>query len=79
MRRLSFPFERRPLLKLSRREVFTILAALQYWREEMLPHGRAIMQPYLKYAGRARVAPLNESELSHLSDRFRAYLRSLTS
>lgn len=32
----------------SKGETATILAAMLYWREEVVPHGRAIMRPYFK-------------------------------
>lgn len=51
----------------SRREVATLLAALTYWREEMCPHGRAIMRPYFRAVGYDQVTPLNRTEIVRLS------------
>jgi hypothetical protein len=42
---------RRLFQMLSKREAATILAALQFWREEMCPHGPTIMRPYFKAVG----------------------------
>ena len=57
----------------SKRETATILAALVYWREEeVVPHGRAIMRPYLKAVGLPRVRPLSADEIIKLSARLRA-------
>lgn len=53
----------------NKRETATILAALLYWREEMVPHGRAIMRPYFKAIGMARAKPLTGAEIDRLSRR----------
>jgi hypothetical protein len=57
---------------LSKREAATILASLLYWREEMCPHGPAIMRPYLKAVGFPRAKPLSSDEIVSLSKRLRA-------
>lgn len=59
------------------RETATILAALQYWREEMCPHGRAIMGPYFRTAGCEPFTPLNRTEIARLSARLKSHLKSL--
>jgi hypothetical protein len=41
---------------LDARETTTILAALLYWREEMCPHGREVMQPYFDTVAPRRAA-----------------------
>lgn len=51
------------------REAATLLAALQYWREEIVPHGRAIMRPYLRDLNLDHVTPLNKREIAKLSAR----------
>lgn len=56
----------------SKRETATILAALLYWREEMVPHGRAIMRPYFQAIGRSRTKPLTDPEIERLSQQLRA-------
>lgn len=58
----------------SKREVATLLAALLYWREEMVPHGRAIMRPYFRAIGMAQVKPLSPTEIETLADRLRTDL-----
>ena len=59
------------------RELATLLAALQFWQEEMSHHGRWIMRPYLNDVGCERVTPLNRSELARLSARLQAHLKTL--
>jgi hypothetical protein len=56
------------------REVATILAALHYWREEMIPHGPSIMRPYFKIIGFPRARPLSAEEVFALSQRLIAGL-----
>ena len=57
---------------LTLRETATILAALQYWCEEMCPHGRGIMRPYFKTIGFPRAVPLSAEEIVRLSQRLRS-------
>ena len=64
------------LLKLSQREVCTLLAALLYWQEETVPHGRHIMRPYFRQLGFPHAVPLNRRELARLSDRLQKQLSS---
>ena len=59
------------------RETATIVAALIYWREEMCPHGRAIMGPYFLTAGCDQFTPLNRTEIARLSARLKTHLKSL--
>lgn len=54
------------------RELATLLAALQFWKEEMSPHGRAIMRPYFSDVGFEQVTPLNVKELARLMQRLRS-------
>lgn len=61
----------------SLREAATLLAALQYWREEMCPHGRAIMRPYFHAIGCDQLTPLNRTEIARLSSRLKSHLKSL--
>lgn len=56
---------------LSPRELQTLAAAIVFWREEMLPHGRRIMAPYFRRLGAATTMPLNRRELEQLFSRFR--------
>ena len=51
---------------LTKRELATLLAALRYWREEMSPHGRAIMAPYFRQLRLDRVRPLHIGEIDIL-------------
>ena len=59
---------------LTAQETATVLAALLYWREEMCPHGRAIMRPYFAHFKLARKTPLNAQEIEQLCERLRASL-----
>lgn len=59
---------------LTKRETATILAALLFWREEIVPHGRRIMRPYFRTVGVARVEPLTGAEIERLSRCLRASL-----
>lgn len=63
-------------LNLSLRELSTLSAALSYWREEMLPHGRRIMRPYFRDLGIPQITPLNRSELERLRRRLRFQVRA---
>ena len=58
-------------MTLDEREVATVLAALLYWREENVPHGREIQRPYLEAVGKGHVEPLSEAEIHRLSERLR--------
>ena len=51
---------------LSPRETATILAALQFWREEMCPHSVEVMRPYFEAVGRAHIEPLTAEEIDSL-------------
>ena len=62
---------------LTLRETATLLAALHYWQEEMLPHGRTIMRPYFHTVGCDRFTPLNRAEVARLSSRLKSHFRSL--
>ncbi len=59
---------------LSPRELTTLAAALVFWREEMLPHGRRIMAPYFRQIDAPKTVPLNRRELERLAERFRKEL-----
>ena len=59
------------------RETATLLAALQHWQDEVLPHGRVFMRPYFRSIGCERVTPLNRAEVVALSSRLKTHLRSL--
>jgi hypothetical protein len=61
-------------LNLSPRELTTLAAAILFWREEMLPHGRRIMAPYFRQIAATTVVPLNRRELEKLAARFRQEL-----
>lgn len=54
------------------REAATLLAALEYWREEIVPHGRAIMRPYFRELKLEHLAPLNRRELGKLSHQLKS-------
>ena len=56
---------------LTLREAATILAALLYWREEIIPHGRTIMRPYFKHFKLTRIKPLTADEIEQLCQRLR--------
>ena len=59
------------------RETATLLAALQQWQDEVLPHGRVLMRPYFQSIGCDRVTPLNRAEVASLSSRLKTHLQSL--
>lgn len=61
-------------MNLSPRELATLAASLVFWREEMQPHGRRIMEPYFRRIGDATTVPLNRRELERLAARFRKEL-----
>lgn len=61
-------------MNLSSREICTLLAALLYWEEEMLPHGRRIIRPYFRQIGQPRAKSLNRIELRRLRQRLRKHL-----
>lgn len=69
------PSSKQPNVHLSPREMATVLAALVYWREEMLPHGRAIMRPYFETVGMADHRPLTINDIRRLSRRLKAGLK----
>lgn len=58
-------------MNLSPRELTTLAAALLFWREEMAPHGRRIMEPYFRQIGAGSTVPLNRRELARLATRLR--------
>ena len=58
----------------SRRELCTLLVALSYWREEMLPHGRKIMRPYFRDLNVSQITPLNRLEVERLARRLKVRL-----
>jgi len=49
------------------RELATVQAALQYWKEEMCPHGANAMRPYLEPR---QVEPLTATEIEELRQQF---------
>ena len=53
-------------LPLSSRELATVIAALRYWRDEMVPHAPDLMSPYFEGL---RGPPLSMGELQKLLDR----------
>jgi len=59
---------------LTPRETATVLVSLLHWREEMCPHGRAIMRPYFEHFKLGRVKPLTATEIDRLCQRLRASL-----
>ena len=52
---------------LTRRQLETIRAALQFWREEICPHGDAVARPYLDSD---QITPLVANEVDELRERF---------
>ena len=53
------------------RETATILAALQFWREEMCSHSVEVMRPYFDAVGMAHIEPLTADEIDGLMARLR--------
>lgn len=53
------------------REAATLLAAMHYWREEIVPHGRAIARPYFRQGKLDHLTPLNRREIAKLVARLR--------
>ena len=52
---------------LTRRQLATLRAALQFWREEICPHGEVAARPYLETGD---IAPLTSDEVNELRVRF---------
>ncbi len=52
---------------LIQRQLATLRAALQFWREEICPHGEAAARPYLDFD---QITPLTMNEVDELRDRF---------
>ena len=52
---------------LTRRQLATIRAALQFWREEICPHGETAARPYVDSD---QITPLVADEVDELRDRF---------
>ena len=52
---------------LTQRQLATLRAALQFWREEICPHGEVAARPYLETSA---IAPLTSDEVNELRDRF---------
>ena len=52
---------------LIQRQLATLRAALQFWREEICPHGEAAARPYLDFD---EITPLTMNEVDELRDRF---------
>ena len=65
----------RGLLTLNDPEVATILAVLEYWKEEMCPHGHDSARPYWTRMKLGRIKPLAADEITRLSNRLRSNLR----
>jgi hypothetical protein len=63
------------VLTLNDRELATILAALEYWKEEMCPHGHDSARPYWTRMKLGRIKPLAADEITRLSNRLRSNLR----
>lgn len=55
-------------VRMTVRERATVLAALRFWEEEMIPHGRDVMRPYMENPD---VEPLTGDEIEQLCDRLR--------
>ena len=60
---------------ISHRETATLLAALQFWREEMCPHSVDVMRPYFEAVGMAHIEPLMADEIDGLMTRLKGTLR----
>ena len=56
---------------LSPRETATLLAALQFWREEMCPHSVDVMRPYFAAVGMPHIEPLTADEIDGLMTRLK--------
>jgi len=54
-------------IMLQERELATIRAALQFWREEIVPHGEELARPYFDVD---QVVPLSDPEIQDLQDQF---------
>jgi len=62
---------------LSKRELATIVAALCYWREEIIPHGRSATRQYLERLKLGDTRPLSAAQIVRLSKRLRAELERI--
>ena len=54
---------------LTSREIETIRAALQFWREEICPHGAEVARPYLESED---ISPLTSEEVERLRQKLMA-------
>ena len=52
-------------------ELATLLAALQFWKEEIIANGTETARPYLDHVGMIGVEPLSMHEVKRLSRRLR--------
>ena len=53
-------------------ELATLLAALQFWKEEIVTNGNEVARPYLDHVGMVGIEPLTMQEVKRLSRRLRA-------
>jgi len=58
-------------LQLTDQEQAIILAALNFWAEEIVPYGEAFAQPYFEAAGCGDQTPLTAAELQEFIHRIR--------
>lgn len=56
------------------REMATLLAALQFWRDEITQSSGFAARPYLKLVGMQEVRPLEAMEINHLAAKLRTLM-----
>ena len=52
-------------------ELATLLAALQFWKEEIVTNGNETARPYLDHVGMVGIEPLSMKDVKRLSRRLR--------
>jgi len=59
------------VLQITEQERANILAALNFWLEEIVPYGEDFARPHLETVGCGEQVPLNNTEIQELMERIR--------
>tara|TARA_R110002020_G_scaffold387235_1_gene597942 strand:- start:1266 stop:1460 length:195 start_codon:yes stop_codon:yes gene_type:complete len=59
------------VLQITEQERANILAALNFWSEEIVPYGDDFARPHLEAVGCGEQVPLNNTEIEELMNRIR--------
>lgn len=60
----------------TRRELATLMAAIEFWRDEIAPFGTAGARPYFDAAGIRQPKLLSAAELARTSGKLRSLLQA---